>query len=111
MENKANESSFLNFWDKTDPEEEAIYKFEKELQDRYAKIDAIYKSLIPNGQLERAKNSSIKEREKLQIDGDDSYVYGEITFRSLSYIYETMNKSFGSELIKGNFYDLGSVSY
>jgi hypothetical protein len=110
MESKE-EGGIQNYWDKADPEEETINPFDKSIQERYSKLDLIYKSLIPDDRIDEAISCSKKEREKLEIKEQDYFVYGEITFRTHSYIYETIKRKFGDNILKGNFIDLGSVGF
>lgn len=99
-----------NYYDKREPEEESLYNFDVETQQRYQNIERIYNNIITSDLYENAKQTSIKERESLGIKHDDNFVYGEMTFRTLSYIYESVKRTFGENSIKeGNFYDLGSV--
>ncbi len=101
------------YFDKRDPEEESIFEFhEEEVQDRYENLEHFYNQIISNKNYENAKSRSIGERERLGIKEDDNFVYGEMTFRSLSYIYETIKKTYGVNCLnQGNFYDLGSVTH
>jgi hypothetical protein len=96
---------------KRHPEEESLYEIDKLVQDRYENIEKIYNQIIPDYKFEDARIKSLEEREKLNIRKDDNFVYGEMTFRTLAYIYEIIKISFGPKAIKeGDFYDLGSVN-
>jgi hypothetical protein len=99
-----------NYFDKRELEEESLYNFDVETQQRYQNIERIYNNIITSDLYENAKETSISERESLGIKHDDNFVYGEMTFRTLSYIYESVKRTFGENSIgDGNFYDLGSV--
>jgi len=103
-------SSRKKFFHKRHPEEESLYEVDKFSQYRYENIEKIYKQIIPDDKFEDARVRSLEERDKLNIRKDDNFVYGEMTFRTLAYIYEIIKISFGPNSIKeGNFYDLGSV--
>jgi hypothetical protein len=108
MENKE-EDGVKNYWDQADPEEETINPFDISIQEKYAQLDLVYKSIIPEERIDEAISCSKKEREKLEIKEQEYFVYGEITFRTHSYIYEIIKRKFGDNLLKGNFIDLGSV--
>lgn len=101
----------FNYWDKSDPDEESIYDFDVEIQKKYQNLDELYQKIVPKERLTQALKSSLKERKELEIKEDDCYVYGEITFRTLSYIFEVIRLKFGNNILPGNFYDLGSVFF
>ena len=100
-----------NYYDKRDSEEESIFEFDSDVQKRYEKVEQVYNNIIPSNLYEDAKENSMSERVRLGIKEDDNFVYGEMTFRSLSYICETVKKTFGEKSLgNGDFYDLGSVN-
>ena len=98
------------YFDKIDPEEESLINLDESINLKYEKLELLYNELIPKNIYEDAKMKSLDERTKLGVENDDNFVYGEMTFRTLSYIYETIKRIYGPNSIKdGNFYDLGSV--
>lgn len=98
------------YFDKIDKDEESLIEVDDDTQLRYQQIEKIYNEVIPDQLIEDAKDKSRSERDRLGIKDDDSYVYGEMTFRALSYSFEVIKKHFGEKSInEGNFYDLGSV--
>jgi hypothetical protein len=101
-----------NYFDKRDPEEESVCVVDLETQQKYEKIEEIYKNIVGEDKIEDAKTKSMSERVRLGIKDNDSYVYGEMTFRSLAYIFEVIKKQFGDNSVNpGYFYDLGSVIF
>jgi len=98
------------YFQKRHSDEESLYEIDRDIQDRYEKVEKIYKHIISEDKFEDARLKSLEERDKLNIRKDDNFVYGEMTFRTLAYIYEIIRITFGPNAIKdGNFYDLGSV--
>lgn len=98
------------YFDKRDNEEECLIEVDDQIQMRYEEIEKHYNQLVPREMYEHAKSKSICERARMGIKDDDNYVYGEMTFRTLSYAYEVCKKYFGEDCFNhGNFYDLGSV--
>ncbi len=99
-----------SYYDKRDPEEESLFDFDEDVQKRFEKLEKIYFKIVPEDTIENAKGESMKERIRMGEKENDNFVYGEMTFRSMSYLNETIKKSFGQNSVnKGNFYDLGSV--
>ena len=81
----------------------------EEVHLKYEILDLTFEKFFDENSLHMAKENSKKEREDKGLN-ESSFVYGEITFRSLSYIFEYVKKNFGEDSInKGNFLDLGSV--
>jgi hypothetical protein len=100
------------YFSKRHSDEESLYEIDKEIQERYEKVEKIYKHIISEDKFEDARVKSLEERDKLNIRKDDNFVYGEMTFRTLAYIYEIIRITFGPNALKdGNFYDLGSVNF
>lgn len=99
----------FKYFDKRVPEEDTPINVLDEVNQRYEELDLVFEECFDENSLHMAKQSSKEEREKKGLN-ESSYVYGEITFRSLSYIFEYVKINFGEEPIKkGNFLDLGSV--
>ena len=81
-----------------------------EKQTNYEKIDCWYEDFFKFHPLSYVKELSKEERENKGIT-DHSYVYGEVTYRSMAFIFEFLIQVYGKDkIIKGDFLDLGSVS-
>ncbi len=99
----------FRYFDRRVPEEDTPINVSDEVNQRYEELDLIFEECFSENSLHLAKQQSKEEREKKGYN-DSSYVYGEITFRSLSYIFEYVKINFAEKGInKGNFIDLGSV--
>jgi hypothetical protein len=98
------------YFDKRDEKEEMPCEINPAIQTRCEKIEKlIYDDYYKKDSIEIAKKLSMSERAKMGIKDDDNYVYGEITFRSFAYIFESIKHTFGNDGInQGLFYDLGS---
>lgn len=104
-------SDNINFWDKLDNDEDSFIQFDSDLQNKYQTLEGIYFSLVSKDSYQNAKQKSKSERSRLGMK-ENSFIYGEMTFRTLSYIFEVIKNKFGENCLnrngEGNFYDLGS---
>ena len=95
-----------NYFESEDALEDYPYKVEISIQKKYEKIDQFFNLLFPNEILEKAKKESKEEQEKRNLE-KNNFIYGETTFRTISYILEYL-----SNILKinsnGYFYDFGS---
>jgi hypothetical protein len=82
-----------------------IDEAEEGLTEKYTKLDQLFATFFNDNTLAQAKEESQEERKEKNIV-DPSFIYGEVTFRSMAYIIEFIVRT--KKLIKGNFYDLGS---
>ena len=95
-----------NYFESEDAIEDYPYKVEISIQKKYEKIEQFFNLLFPNEILEKAKKESKEEQEKRNLE-KNNFIYGETTFRTISYILEYL-----SNILKinsnGYFYDFGS---
>jgi hypothetical protein len=108
-----NFSGTNGYFDQKDPEEESIIEIDTQISQMYEKLESIYNQIVPLNNYIDAKKKSLSERVRLKLtknkDGK-TFTYGEMTFRTMSYIFEVIRCRFGQDAIKpGDFYDLGSV--
>jgi hypothetical protein len=93
------------------PEEDDIINIEENIAFRYENLEKMYNEIVPPDSYESAKTKSLSDQIRLGLDKKTkNFVYGEIPFRTMAYVFETIKQKFGQESIReGNFYDLGSV--
>ncbi len=100
------------YFDNQDPEEESMTTISTELNQQYQKVELLYDQIVPLDNYPAAKKKSLSERARLKLKNDKTYTYGEMTFRTMSYIFEVIRNTWGKDSINpGDFYDLGSVKY
>jgi hypothetical protein len=100
------------YFDKQDPEEDSIIEIDSAISLKYKKLENLYNQIVPIDYYEAAKKKSLSEQVRLRIktDKNKTFTYGEMTFRTMAYVFEVIKKTFGQNAIKpGDFYDLGSV--
>ncbi len=97
--------SVKKFFDPLDGEDN-FYRVDSELNKKYEILESIYNKLYSNKTTQEAKDISLYIRDKNQYV-DKSLTYGEVTFRSLAYIFEYCKSRFDMHE-EGNFVDLGS---
>ena len=86
--------------------EDYFYKIDPDQNKKYETLESIYKKIYSNKSTQEAKDISLYIRDKNQYV-DKSLTYGEVTFRSMAYIFEYCKSRFDiSE--EGSFVDLGS---
>ena len=88
-------------------DEDMPIEIDAETNNHYLALNNIFNELFPIHSLSLAKQTSKEERDQKHIN-DPSFVYGEVTFRSMCYINEYITEVFKNQIIDGNFYDLGS---
>jgi hypothetical protein len=88
-------------------DEDMPIEIDAETNNHYLALNNIFNELFPIHSLSLAKQTSKEERDLKHIN-DPSFVYGEVTFRSMCYINEYITEVFKNQIIDGNFYDLGS---
>lgn len=100
----------MSYFDKQHEEEQEVVKVDEQTQMRYEKLDNISEELCPFD-LDSAIFKSVEGIYGLRKVNEDDFLYGELNFRTLAYIFEVVKHNFGSASIKsGSFYDLGCVS-
>ncbi len=97
--------SVKKFFDPLDGEDN-FYRVDSDLNKKYEILESIYNKLYSNKTTQEAKDISLYIRDKNQYV-DKSLTYGEVTFRSLAYIFEYCKSRFDMHE-EGNFVDLGS---
>jgi hypothetical protein len=112
FKNFKNTTEIKKYWDKSDPDEESLVEFSPDLQKKYHNLEEIYFTLVSKDSYQNAKEKSKSERSRLGVK-ENSFIYGEMTFRTLSYIFEVIKNKFGEDSLgntknEGVFYDLGS---
>ena len=103
----------VGYFDQQDPGEESIIEIDSLTSQKYQKLETLYNQIVPLNYLKDAKKKSLSEQARLKLTknkDDTTFTYGEMTFRTMSYIFEVIRSRFGQDAIKpGDFYDLGSV--
>ena len=79
-----------NYFESEDALEDYPYKVEISIQKKYEKIEQFFNLLFPNVILEKAKKESKEEQEKRNLE-KNNFIYGETTFRTISYILEYLS--------------------
>jgi hypothetical protein len=99
-------TSKKNYFDIKSEDEDNPIKIPNSQNKKFKTLEIIVESFFEKNYIKEAKEMSVKERqEKLLVD--QSFTYGEVTFRTMAYIFEYV-KSFTNIDPKGNFYDFGS---
>ena len=90
----------------TKEEEQYPVHIDPSLNEKYITLEKIFSKYYNESTLEIAGKNSGKERMKKNLDSI-SFVYGEITFKAMAYIFEYTKNIFDINE-EGIFYDLGS---
>ena len=98
----------INYFEPAVQNEEYPYKIPKTENDKYRKLEMIFNLYYDEESNNNSRELSKKEREYKLIT-DKSFSYGEVTFRSMAYIFEYAKNIFGINE-NGYFYDFGSGS-
>jgi hypothetical protein len=109
-----NNKEIVEYFDKRDDEEDSIIDFCLDTSRRYEKLEKLYNEIVPLDYYEAAKKKTLSEQVRLKIktDRNKTFNYGEMTFRTMAYVFEVIKQNYGNDSIKsGEFYDLGSVKY
>lgn len=99
------QSPYMGYFEPLNAEEDYPIKIDIEENEKFQTLDKLSATFFEDNSLTIAKDTSKLEREKRGFH-DASFVYGEVTFRSLAYIIEYVKKVY--KIKKGSFYDLGS---
>ena len=105
-------TSSSDYFDKQDPEEESIINTDSNMNSKYFQLEQLYNTIVPLDCYEAAKKKSLSEQVRLRVktDKNKTFNYGEMTFRTMAYVFEVIRHTFGQDAIRqGDFYDLGSV--
>ena len=94
------------YFDPETYEETYPYKINVKTHFYYKNLETYFNKLFIEISEERIQNDIEKEK-KIRNLSDASFTYGEVTFKTLSYILEYLNNSFSINF-NGLFYDLGS---
>lgn len=94
-----------NYFEPQTSEEECPLHIPDEYNEKYEKLEKLFNSFFNVDSYSLANDNSKNEREKLN-NIDPSFIYGEVTFRSLAYIFEYIKNT--NDITSGAFYDLGS---
>ena len=95
----------INYFDPLIADEDCPLKVSDETNEKYEALEKIFNTFFTDNSLNQAKDASQLEREAKHLQ-EGSFVYGEITFRSIAYIFEYIKSNY--ELLPGDFIDLGS---
>jgi hypothetical protein len=99
-----------NYFDKLNWEEDDCCKeipVDEHL--RFENLENLFNTLCEGVDEKKAAEKSVKEREEKKIDSND-FIYGEVTFRTFSYLICYIKYKLGIQLRDQIFYDLGSVN-
>jgi len=95
-----------NYFEPQDEGEDYFYHIDADQNRKYEILESIYNRIYSNKTTQEAKDISLYIRDKNQY-ADKSLTYGEVTFRSMAYIFEYCKSRFDLNE-EGNFVDLGS---
>ena len=95
-----------NYFDPIDEGEDYFYRIDSDQNIKYETLESIYNQIFSKKQTQEAKDISLFIRNKNKYI-DKSLTYGEVTFRSMAYIFEYCKSRFDINE-EGSFYDLGS---
>ena len=98
--------SIKNYFEPRDEGEDYFYRIDPDQNKKYETLESIYNKIYSNKTLQEAKDISLYIRDKNQYV-DKSLTYGEVTFRSMAYIFEYCKSRFDINE-EGSFVDLGS---
>ena len=98
----------INYFEPAIQNEEYPLKLNPILNDKYRKLEMIFNLYFDENSEQQSKELSRTERDQKFLT-DKSYAYGEVTFRSMAYIFEYAKNTFGINE-EGIFYDFGSGS-
>ena len=95
-----------NYFEPKDEGEDYFYHIDSDQNKKYETLESIYNKIFSSKTTQEAKDISLYVRDKNQYV-DKSLTYGEVTFRSMAYIFEYCKSRFDIN-DEGNFVDLGS---
>ena len=87
--------------------EEYPIKIPSSLNNKYYSLEYIFDKFFNDSTLEKAGKNSRLERMEKNLMNDTSFVYGEVNFKSMAYVFEIIKNLYEINS-KGVFYDLGS---
>ncbi len=95
-----------NYFDPIDEGEDYFYHIDSDQNEKYEALESIYNQFFSKQSSQEAKDLSLYVRNKNKYI-DKSLTYGEVTFRSMAYIFEYCKSRFDINE-DGYFFDLGS---
>ena len=95
-----------NYFAPIDEGEDYFYQIDSDQNVKYETLESIYNEIFTKQQTQEAKDLSLYIRNKNKYI-DKSLTYGEVTFRSMAYIFEYCHSRFDIKE-EGDFIDLGS---
>ena len=95
-----------NYFAPIDEGEDYFYQVDSDQNEKYETLESIYNEIFTKEQTQEAKDLSLYIRNKNKYI-DKSLTYGEVTFRSMAYIFEYCKSRFDIKE-EGEFIDLGS---
>ena len=95
-----------NYFEPIDEGEDYFYQIDSDQNVKYESLESIYNQIFTKESSQEAKDISLYIRNKNKYI-DKSLTYGEVTFRSMAYIFEYCKSRFDINE-EGFFYDLGS---
>ena len=96
-----------NYFSPVNPKEDYPIEIDSSLNDKYYALEYIFDRFYNQSTLEKAGKNSRSERFEKNLLNDSSFVYGEVNFKAMAYIFEYI-KSLYEINSNGFFYDLGS---
>jgi len=95
----------VHYFEPEDGLEQYPYELSIEVQEKFEKLEKYFLKFYTDDVLEKAKKEAkIESESKKYIK--DNFIYGEVNFRSISYILLYLNNVY--KIKEGYFYDLGS---
>ena len=96
-----------NYFTPINKKEDYPIEIDSSLNDKYYALEYIFDRFYNQSTLEKAGKNSRSERFEKNLLNDSSFVYGEVNFKAMAYIFEYI-KSLYEINSNGFFYDLGS---
>ena len=95
----------INYFEPEDGLEQYPYEIPLELHEKFKNLEIYFNKFYPDEILEKAKNEAKIESESKKFV-KENFIYGEVNFRSISYILLYLKYVYGIK--DGYFFDLGS---
>ena len=95
----------VNYFEPEDGFEQYPYELPLELHEKFQNLEKYFNKFYPEEILEKAKKDAKAESESRKFI-KENFIYGEVNFRSISYILLYLKHVYGIK--EGYFFDLGS---
>ncbi len=104
-----NEIERVNYFDICNWEEDSCAsEIPLDIHKKFENLEFVFNQLCGDINEKKAAEKSVKERQEKKIDSNN-FIYGEITFRTFSYLINYILFKLDIKIRNGIFYDLGSV--